>query len=104
MWSVENFNYYPFGKSFTIITDQRAILSTEKEYRSKSFYKTRLTPWVDLLLPFNFDIEHIPGAKMGLIDYISLQSNQRQKLQTDMLCNLRLRQLTALMTGLQHFI
>ena len=50
-----------------------------KEHRSKQSFKSRLTRWVDLLLPFDFNIEHILGAKMGLVDYISRQPNQEAK-------------------------
>ena len=79
MWSVEYFKYYLFGKSFTIITDHRALLSIMKEHRSNKSYNSRLTRWVDRLLPFDFNIEHIPGTKMGLVDYISRQPNQAAK-------------------------
>ena len=79
VWSVEYFNYYLFGKSFTCITDHRALLSIVKEHPSKKSYNSRLTRWVDRLLPFDFNIEHIPGAKMGLVDYISRQLNQEAK-------------------------
>ena len=78
-WSVEYFKYYLFGKSFTIITDHRALLSIMKEHRSNKSYNSRLTRWIDRLLPFDFNIEHIPGAKMGLVDYISRQPNQKAK-------------------------
>ena len=78
VWSVEHFKYYLFGKSFTIITDHRALLSIMKEQRSNKSYNSRLTRWVDRLLLFDFNIEHIPGAKMGLVDYIS-QPNQVAK-------------------------
>ena len=50
-----------------------------KEHRSKKSFNIRLTRWVDRLLPFDFNIEHIPGAEMGLVDYISRQSNQEAK-------------------------
>ena len=79
VWSVEYFKYYLFGKSFTIITDHPALLSIMKEHRSKKSYNSRLTRWIDRLLPFDFIIEHIPGAKMGLVDYISRQPNQKAK-------------------------
>ena len=79
VWSVEYFKYYLFGKSFTIITDHRALLSIMKEHRSNKSYNSRLTRWIDRLLPFDFNIEHIPGAKMGLVDYISRQPNQKAK-------------------------
>ena len=65
---VEYFKYYLFGKTFTIITDHRAVLSIMKELRSNKSYSSRLTRWVDRLLPSDFNIEHIPGAKMGLVD------------------------------------
>ena len=78
VWSVEYFKYYLFGKSFTIITDHRALLSIMKEHRSNKSYISRLTRWINLL-PFDFNIEHIPGAKMGLVDYISRQPNQKAK-------------------------
>ena len=31
------------------------------------------------MLPFDFNIEHIPGTRMGLVDYISRQPNQNAK-------------------------
>ena len=79
MWSVEYFKYYLFGKSFTIITDHRELLSILKEHRSNKSYNSRVTRWIDRLLPFDFNIEHIPGAKMGRVDYISRQPNQETK-------------------------
>ena len=79
VWSVEYFKYYLFGKSFTIITDHRALLSIMKEHRSNKSYNSGLTRCIDRLLPFDFNIEYIPGAKMGLVDYISCQPNQKAK-------------------------
>ena len=79
VWAVEYFKYYLFGNSFTIITDHRALLSIMKERRSNKSYNIRLTRWVDRLLPFDFNMEHIPGAEMGLVDYISRQSYQEAK-------------------------
>ena len=76
VWSVENFKFYLFGKSFTIITDHRALLLIRKEHGSNKSYNSSLTRWVDCLLPFDFNIEPIPGSKMGLVDYISRQPNQ----------------------------
>ena len=31
------------------------------------------------MLPFDFNIERIPGTRMGLVDYISRQPKQRAK-------------------------
>ena len=58
---------------------RRALLSIMKEHRSNKSYNSRLTLWVDRLIPFDFNIEHIPEAKMGLVDYISRQANQEAK-------------------------
>ena len=34
---------------------------------------------IDRILSFRFAIEHMPGAKMGLVDYISRHQNQKAK-------------------------
>ena len=79
VWSTEYFKNYLYGKHFKVITDHRALLSIMKEHRSNKSYKSRLTRWVDRLLPFQFDIEHLLGAKMGLVDYISRNPSQKAK-------------------------
>ena len=79
VWSIEYFKNYLYGKHFKVITDHRALLSIMKEIRSNKSYNSRLTRWVDRLLPFQFDIEHLPGAKMGLVDYISRNLSQKTK-------------------------
>ena len=79
VWFVEYFKHYLFGKSFSIITDHRALLSIMKEHRSNKSYNSRLTRYVVRLLPFDFIIEHIPDAKMVLVDYISRLPNQKTK-------------------------
>ena len=50
-----------------------------EEHRSNKSYNSRLTRCVYPLLPFDSNIEHIPGAKMGLVDHISRQLNQDAK-------------------------
>ena len=79
VWAIEYFKYNLFGKNFTVLTDHRALLSVLKSHRSKKSYNIRLTRWIDRLLPFDFNIEHIPGTRMGLVDYISRQPNQKSK-------------------------
>ena len=64
------------------MTDHRALLSVLKSHRSNSSYNSRLTRWIDRLLPFNFNIEHISGTRMGLVHYILLQQNQKAKIVT----------------------
>ena len=53
VWSIEYFKNYLYGKTFTLITDHRALLSIMKENRSNKSYNSRFTHWVDRLLPFN---------------------------------------------------
>ena len=79
VWCIEFFEIYPYGKNFTVITDHRALLSIMRENRSNKSYNSRLTRWIDRLLPFQFDIEHLPAAKMGLVDYISRHPYQKAK-------------------------
>ena len=79
VWAIDNFRYYLFGKNFTVLTDHRALLSVLKSHRSNKSYNSRLTRWIDRLLPFDFNIEHIPGTKMGLVDYISRQHHIRKR-------------------------
>ena len=61
------------------MTDHRALLSVLKSHRSTKSYNSRLTRWIDRFLPFDFNIEHIPGTREGLADYISSQPNQKAK-------------------------
>ena len=79
VWAIEYFKYYLSGKNFTVLTDHRELLSVLKSHRSNKSYNSRLTRWIDRLLPFDFNIEHIPGTRMGLVDYISRQPNQKAK-------------------------
>ena len=79
VWSIDYFKYYVYGKNFTVVTDHRALLSILKEHRSNKSYNSRLSRWIDRLLPYNITIEHMPGAKMGLVDYISRNPFARAK-------------------------
>ena len=79
VWSIVLFKKYLYGKNFRVITDNRALSSIMKENRCNKAYNSRLIRWIDRLLPFEFDIEHLPGAKMGLVDYISRHSSQKAK-------------------------
>ena len=79
VWSIDYFKYYLYGKNFTAVTKHRALLSIPKEHRSNKSYNSRLSRWIDRLLPYNFTIEHMPGAKMGHVDYISRNPHARAK-------------------------
>ena len=42
-----------------------------KNNRGNKTYQSRLTRWVDRLLPFHFPVQHVPGKNMGFPDYFS---------------------------------
>ena len=79
VWAIEYFKYYLFGKNFTVLTDHRSLLSVLRSHRSNKSHKSRLARWIDSLLTFDFNIEHIICTRMGLVDYISCQPNQKAK-------------------------
>ena len=71
VWSLEHFKYYLYGSHFILQTDHQALLTALKENRGNKTYQSRLTRWVDRLLPFHFAVEHVPGKNMGFADYLS---------------------------------
>ena len=71
VWSCEYFRHYLYGAEFTVLTDHKALLSLMNSHHGNKTYQSRLTRWIDRLLPFNFNMEHIACTKMGLVDYIS---------------------------------
>ena len=79
VWSTECFKIYLYRKHFTVITNQKALLSILKENCPNKSYNSRLTPWIDRLLLFESDIEHMSGASMELVDYTSRHSNLKAK-------------------------
>ena len=71
VWSLEHFKYYLYGSRFILQTDHQALLSALKSNRGNKTYQSRLTRWVDRLLPFNFSVEHIAEENTGFADYFS---------------------------------
>ena len=65
VWSLEYFKYYLYGSEFILQTDHKALLTALKN-RGKKTYQSRLTRWVDRLLPFHLTVEHVPGNKYGI--------------------------------------
>ena len=63
VWSLEHFKHYLYGTEFTIQTDHRTLITALNENRGNKAYQSRITRGVDRLLPFNFNLEHIPGKK-----------------------------------------
>ena len=57
-------------KNFQLKANQRSVVSVLKEHRSNKSYNSFLSRSVDRLLPYQFKIEHLSGARMALVDYI----------------------------------
>ena len=64
------FKNFLYGQKFSVITNQRALVSALKEHRSNKSYNNFLWRWEDRLSPYQFKTEHLSGARMGLVDYI----------------------------------
>ena len=71
VWSCEHFRNYLLGNHFVVLTDHKAIISALKTNRGNKTHQSQLTRWADRLLPFDFDIFHISGCKLGIVDYLS---------------------------------
>ena len=71
VWSCEFFRNYLLGNQFQILTDQKAIVTALTENWGNKTHQSRLTRWEDRMLPFEFTISHIAGAKIGMADYLS---------------------------------
>ena len=55
-----------------MVTDHKALVSllNGNNKKNKTMFR-RLTRPIDRIIPFDFAIEHMPGAKIGLADYLS---------------------------------
>ena len=71
VWSVEHFKHYVYGVSFDKVSDQKALQSVLKCNKENKTYSSRLTRWVDRLLPFVFSVVRTPGRGLGIADYLS---------------------------------
>ena len=71
VWAIEHFKNYVFGNNFQVISDHKALSSILRPNRGNKTFSSRLTRWVDRLLPFNFEITHAPGKVLGFADYLS---------------------------------
>ena len=72
VWGVEYFRNYVLERKFLIVTDHKALVSllNGNNKKNKTMF-SKLTRWLDRLIPFDFQVKYKPGAKIGLDDYIS---------------------------------
>ena len=90
VWSVEKFRNHVYGTNFEIVSDQKWLTSFLKGIKANKPFSSRLTRWVDRLLPFQFTVCHEPGRTLGMADFLSLQpspSNKNIKLKAEELWN-----------------
>ena len=71
VWTVEHFRNYVYGIKLQVISDHKALSSVLRPNRGNKTFPSRLTRWVDRLLPFNFEVIHAPGRVLGFADYLS---------------------------------
>ena len=76
VWAIEQFKNYVYGVKFQVISDHKALASVLKPNRSNKTFSSRLTRWVDRLLPFEFEVIHAPGRVLGFADYLSRHSSE----------------------------
>ena len=68
VWAIKHYKYYLYGKHFTVITDHQASISAFNAKEGSKTSQSRSNRWIDRIIPFHFDIKHLAGNKMGLID------------------------------------
>ena len=89
VWAVENFRNYVYG-SFEIVSDHKALISILKGNRANKTFSSRLTRWVNRLLPVQFTVSHEPGRTLGMADFLSRHpspSNNNEQLKAEELLN-----------------
>ena len=69
------------GGEFLFVTDHKALVSllNGNSKKNKTLF-SRLTRWLDRLIPFDFQVEHKPGVKIRLADYLSRHPSLDAKL------------------------
>ena len=71
VWAIEHFKNYVYGEKFGVVSDHKALQSVLKVNKGNKTFSSRLTRWVDRLLPFDFSVIHAPVRTIGLADYLS---------------------------------
>lgn len=70
-WAVDSLRYYLLGCEFTLRTDHCALKWMQTMQNSNS----RILRWCLTLQPYVFTIEHCPGKKNCIADYLSRLTN-----------------------------
>ena len=80
MRGAECFRNNMLGRKFQLVTDHKALVSllNSNNKKNKTLFR-RLTRWLGRLIPFDFAVEHMPGAKTGTEYYLSRHPNNEAK-------------------------
>ena len=78
VWTIKHFKNYLYGTKFQVVSDHKALATVLKGNKSNKTYSSRLTRWVDRLLPFDYEIFHAPGWTIGIADYLSRHPSQTE--------------------------
>ena len=76
VWSIENFRIFVYGTEFEVVTDHKALTTILRNNRADKTFSSRITRWVDRLLPFQFNVVHAPGRTIGIADFFSRHSSE----------------------------
>ena len=71
VWSCEFFRNYLLGNQFQVLPHHKATVTALTENRGKQTYQPRVTRWSERMLPFEYTIPHIAGAKIGVADNLT---------------------------------
>ena len=71
VWSIEYFRSYVYEVPFKIISDHKASATVLKGQKANKTYSSRLTWWLDRLLPYDFEVIHGQGRTLGIADFSS---------------------------------
>ena len=79
VWAVEHFRNHIYGTKFEVVSDHKALETALKSNHGNKTYSSRLTRWIDRLLPFEMEVIHQPGRTLGLADYLSRHPNEHNE-------------------------
>ena len=65
------FRIYLYDSDFERVTDYKALLVALSPNHINKTMHSRITRWVNRLLPSNFEFSHLPDKDMGFTDHLS---------------------------------
>ena len=75
VWACENFRTSLLGYRFQVLTDHKSIILILSENYNIKSYQSRLSRCADRLLPFDFEVIHVPGVTLRIVEYLTPYAN-----------------------------